>query len=503
MSDIERLCHLLKKTSGDAREIVRRFPLTDKSFELAWRTLKETYDNLRILVSNQLKLLFDLPLLDTETSSGLKNLQRGINACISAMAVNNVPTNDWDPILIFLCVQRLPKISVTLWEQGISDKSALSSWVDMDRFLTERIQTLTCLRDLKGIDASRRTDGRKLRTHFTNAAPKSSPSRSRNLQYTSHSSRDSVDKICVLCPRQSHHLRVCQRFRNLSVNDRLTAVKRHRCCFNCLSRRHDVNNCATSRSCEKCQGRHHTLLHRDSYHSTNVATTSSTVSAARPTDSSGLSDPQPSTSSGIVSGTSARQVNIVHRGMTYPARALIDPASEASFITEKMQKLLRISTTSATSAISGVNQTVSITSRGVCPVSIGSPIDESVLVEATALVLPRISGNLPSFQVSRNYMSRLPGLRLAPNLFDSRPVDLLLGADVYPRIILQGVRSGILGSLIAQQTVFGWLITGSIPTSSVTVFSTTVEFMEEDGLDKTLLRFWELEDLKNIWTCNI
>ncbi|XP_075167705.1 uncharacterized protein LOC142239828 [Haematobia irritans] len=171
-------------------------------------------------------------------------------------------------------------------------------------------------------------------------------------------------------------------------------------------------------------------------------------------------------------------VNIVHQGMTYPARALIDPASEASFITEKMQKLLRISTTR-------------------------SPIDESVLVEATALVLPRISGNLPSFQVSRNYMSRLPGIRLAdPNLFDSRPVDLLLGADVYPRNILQGVRSGILGSLIAQKTVFGWLITGSIPTSNVTVFSTTVEFMEEDGFDKTLLRFWKLEDLPRRAICS-
>ncbi|XP_075150788.1 uncharacterized protein LOC142224895 [Haematobia irritans] len=506
LSDIERLCHLLKKTSGDAREIVRRFPLTDRSFELAWRTLKETYDNLRILISNQLKLLFDLPVLDTD-------------ACISAMAVNNVSTNDWDPILIFLCVQRLPKISVTLWEQGISDESALFSWVDMDRFLMERIQTLTCLRDLKGIDASKNTDGRKLRTHFTNTAPKSSPSKSRNSQYTSHSSRDSVDKTCVLCPRQSHHLRVCPKFMNLSVNDRLTAVKRHRCCFNCLSRRHDVNNCATTRSCEKCQGRHHTLLHRDSSHSTNVTTTSSTVSAARPTDSSGLIDPQPSTSSGIVSGTSARQVfhvshnrsvllgtamvNIVHQGMTYPARALIDPASEASFITENMQKLLGISTASAMSSISGVNQSVSITSRGICPLSIGSPKDESFVVEATALVLPKISGNLPSFQVSRNYMSRLPNLRLAdPNLFDSRPVDLLLGADVYPKIILQGIRFGILGSLIAQQTVLGWLITGSIPTSNVTVFSTTVEFMEEDGLDKTLLRFWELEDLPRRAICS-
>lgn len=47
--------------------------------------------------------------------------------------------NLWDPILVFLYLQRLPKYSVTLWE-------------DLDHILTERIQTLICLRDIWGID---------------------------------------------------------------------------------------------------------------------------------------------------------------------------------------------------------------------------------------------------------------------------------------------------------------------------------------------------------------
>ncbi|XP_061394827.1 uncharacterized protein LOC133330409, partial [Musca vetustissima] len=161
ISDIERLCHLNKKTSGDAHEIVAKFSLTHTNFGLAWKALKRTYDNPRILVNHQLKLLFDLPVIDNETSSGLKKLQRGINGCISSMSNYDVSTEDWDPILVFICLQRLPQNCVTLWEQSIKDKSALSSWDDLDKFLTERIQTLNCLRDIRGIDNVNQSSSKK------------------------------------------------------------------------------------------------------------------------------------------------------------------------------------------------------------------------------------------------------------------------------------------------------------------------------------------------------
>ncbi|XP_075162782.1 uncharacterized protein LOC142235415 [Haematobia irritans] len=419
------------------------------------------------------------------------------------MSIYDVATDDWDPILVFLCLQRLPKCTVTLWEQGIKDKSALSSWSDLDFFLTERIQTLTCLRDIRGIDA-RPPANKRIRSHFTNAKATRSPTS------TPPSSQSSPDRLCVLCRRQ-HHLRTCSRFHNLSVLERMNIVKRHQCCENCLSRRHVAANCPSAYDCGKCSRRHHTLLHRDISDSPRTTPVVS-ASVTRDTGVASVDTDQPSTSTGIVSGTSSRQVfhtsrienlllgtamvNIVHQGITYPARALIDPASESSFITEGLRHRLGLSTSSTSATISGVNQSVSITSRELCSLCIGTPLDESLLLETTAYVLPNISGNLPFFSLHRDIVSSMPNLRLAdPNLFVCCPVDLLLGADLYPKILLHGTRTNILGSLLAQNTVFGWVVTGPIPSSNISVYTTTVDLPKENGLHETLLRFWELEEL--------
>ena len=89
----------------------------------------------------------------------------------------------------------------------------------------------------------------------------------------------------------------------------------------------------------------------------------------------------------------------------------------------------------------------------------------------------------------------MPNLRLADSqFFDCRPVDLLLGADLYPEIILGEIRRNVLGTLLAQKTIFGWIITGPVQQPSLQVYSTRVEFSEEDSLNRNLLRFWELEE---------
>lgn len=167
LSDIERLCHLTRKTSGEAREIISRFPLTHRSFGLAWKALKDNYDNPRLLVHNQFKILFALPILQNESASGLKTLQRGINACLSAMSIYDIRTENWDPFLVFLCLQRLPKITQTLWEQSVKDKSAISLWIDLDSFLTERIRTLMCLHDMRGSEQATKSVVKKVQTHMT------------------------------------------------------------------------------------------------------------------------------------------------------------------------------------------------------------------------------------------------------------------------------------------------------------------------------------------------
>lgn len=112
-----------------------KFPLANASFELAGAALKHSYVNPRIVVNSQLWALFSLPGLDKESSSGFKALQRGINSCLPAIYIHEVYTEDWHPIIVFMCTQRLPRYTITLWEQSVGDNSSLSLWKDMDVYI--------------------------------------------------------------------------------------------------------------------------------------------------------------------------------------------------------------------------------------------------------------------------------------------------------------------------------------------------------------------------------
>ncbi|XP_075155253.1 uncharacterized protein LOC142228641 [Haematobia irritans] len=438
LSNIERLCHLVRKTSGEAREIVSRFPLLGRSFTLAWDVLRENFDNPRMLVNNQLKLLFALPTLNQETDSGLKDLQRGIRACLSAMSVYEVDTSGWDPIIVFMCIQRLPSSTVNLWEQSVRDKAGLSSWKDMDLFLTERIQTLS--------------------------------------------------------------------FKALSVNDRFSTIKRHRICVNCLSRLNEVQNCTSSFNCSVCHKRHHSLLHRSSNVAPIVQSSMSSPSVTNENQNLTSNNPIPSTSAAAWQFFHTSQyrtmlldtamVDIVHQGSSFSVHALINPASEASFISERLRHQLKLSGDRTFAQISVVNQAPSATINKKCSFTLCSSIDSTVSLEITAFVVPQISGNLPSCQFSVGDDSRLSRQQLADrDLFEGRPVDPLLGADLYPHILLEGIERNVLGTLIAQRTIFGRIVTGPISSSSLQVFTTTLKVFVEDDLNKPLLRFWKSEEL--------
>jgi len=82
------------------------------------------------------------------------------------------------------------------------------------------------------------------------------------------------------------------------------------------------------------------------------------------------------------------------------------------------------------------------------------------------------------------------------NLADDDPmgsdsIDLLLGADLYSSIILNGVRKGAAGQPIAQNSHFGWVISG--PTTSQTSIYHSITVMH-CSLDQELHRFWEIEE---------
>ncbi|XP_020718143.1 uncharacterized protein LOC110119122 [Ceratitis capitata] len=65
---------------------------------------------------------------------------------------------------------------------------------------------------------------------------------------------------CPVC-NHNHRLLFCRQMRRLEPAERLRAVLLHRHCANCLSPNHMANNCPSTRNCDRCSERHHSLLH--------------------------------------------------------------------------------------------------------------------------------------------------------------------------------------------------------------------------------------------------
>ncbi|XP_070068169.1 uncharacterized protein [Drosophila takahashii] len=77
-------------------------------------------------------------------------------------------------------------------------------------------------------------------------------------------------------------------------------------------------------------------------------------------------------------------------------------------------------------------------------------------------------------------------------------IDVLIGADILPSVLLSGTKTNICGSLFRQETIFGWVLPGPVSMSTsnrVSAFTTQVTKTKEASLDKLLTKFWEMEDL--------
>lgn len=387
------------------------------------------YENKRILINSQLKVLFNLPSVSNESGAAIKTIQRTINNCIS-----------WDSIFTYLCSSKLPEATLSLWEQSLKNKSESPKWKDLDDFLTARFQTLEAVLDIKGAHSSS-SDTRKF--HAQNAPA--------NKKLNTFNNNVSQQK-CKLC-QESHNLRVCPKFIQMNVQDRFSAVKKLHICLNCLASSHMVHACRSHFVCFKCKGKHHTLLHREFDSSAQQPTSNSRPPQApqRVSYSTQIQSHFVSHSKSVLLGTAL--VHICHLGIMYTARALIDSGSEGTFISERLQKILKLSTQPIQAQISGLNDAISARSNRVCSFILGSPINSQIQMEVSALILPKLT-NLPSVSLEPTLNKQLYNIRLAdPNFEKSAQIDLLIGGDLYPTIVLDGIKRNVLSSLIAQETI--------------------------------------------------
>ena len=111
-----------------------------------------------------------------------------------------------------------------------------------------------------------------------------------------------------------------------------------------------------------------------------------------------------------------------------------------------------------------------------------------------ALILPKITSDIPATPLgSQDSWKHLEGISLAdPDYGTPKAVDLLLGTDVFSRLVLHGRRFGPCGSPSAFKTQFGWVLAGRNRRPKESCYLATIE--DPPVSEQLLRKFWEIED---------
>ncbi|XP_036346477.1 uncharacterized protein LOC118755759 [Rhagoletis pomonella] len=501
LSQAQKLYYLKLKTRGKAALLIKNYEMNDQNFELAWDALKSRYENRRLLVDNQLKTLFNIQPIQSENGEKIQAIQTTINNCLSTLKSNGVPTENWDPILIHLCSSKLPDETLALWEQSLDSRKELPLWSEMNKFLTTRYEIVERLSTYRP---------NKPKASTPNYTPRSStPNHTHSFGYKNrtHSFNTELKKqvSCKLC-NSNHSLMTCVKFKELSVLERNKFIRDNNYCKNCLACSHSETECHSKFTCVYCQKRHHSLLHYPARSPTaNTGTRSKTNQARVP--SPGNSNPNEASTSKAAQQTlshfaSSREktllptakISILHNGEIFKIRALVDQGSQKTFIASRIQKLLGLPTKATSYEIMGMGGRVLQNANRICPITICSA-DSTMKITTNAIILPQLTHFLPSFKVTYIELQEYSSLPLAdPHCFTPARIDMVLGSDVIPQVLLPGLKTNVGGSLIAQNSIFGWILSGPL-TEQVSSFSTQVVESTTNSLNDLLKKFWDQEEV--------
>ena len=492
LEDVERLHYLKSFLRGDAANLVKNIPVTTDNYDRAWTRLKSYYDNTRNLIQQCLDSFLQLKPMTVESPHALKQLRDGATETIETLEGLGRPAGFMNDFMVHLTVQRFDPVTRRDWEFSLGGSTTVS-WKELETFMTSRIQALERAepRGSTMLDATRRA--KQALVHPEKRGPLSNP------KLSVHHISSSKPATCSLC-QADHFIAGCSSFRACSLESRYQFVTDNQLCFNCLGP-HSISNCRSKKSCTVCHRRHHTLIHRPQSSAVDVP------GSLPPAPSF-----QPVTLHAIKIAPSRRAMILATARVTLSSelqshtdvRALVDPCSEDTFISESLAQHLKIPRQSAFVPVTGVGGTPCQTVKTQATVFMSPRLNRSQVWRLRALILPRLTDYWPTAIVTELSWSIVQELQLADPHPDSiDPIEMIIGADIFPQLIQEGLKKSADGEVIAQLTSLGWIITGSL-SSQLNSFCTnrassqgvtSHQIRIDEDLSDLLERFWHQEDI--------
>lgn len=490
LRNIEKFNYLLSFLKGSPLALVQKLPMTDLNYSVAYDTLVKRYQNTRLVAATHWAAIENAPKLASDSPQQLRQLLDTFADNLAALNNLNFPVDSWDFILVQMLLKRIHVSVATKFELQY-DLNTTPTYAQLTTYLNKHCTAL---------------DNVCSAQHAVNE--KKSVKREENPKYAFLAGDQYQSKLsenCKIC-NSKHAIYRCPIFLNNSPNERYQLVKSHKLCLNCLSNCHTMKACKSPHVCHKCKQKHHTLLHFERQSPLPVAVTHSPPNQ----DQSSTVDPplensQKLAASGILSNAvdvllSTAVVEVLDgTGNFQRVRILLDSGSQLHFISQNCVRRLGLSSYNTPFSVQGLAQsTIPNCSKGIFtkmrPFNRTSPN-----FDIEAVILPQICGNLPHVKFPLGKWSHLPPNLLADPAYNlPAPIDLLIGAPLFPYILQDGRLTGGLNEPVALNTVFGFVLMGKTA-SSASVVQCRQSFLGlSSSIEQIMEKFWEVEEVPQV-----
>lgn len=469
-----KMQYLKSSLKGQAAGLVAHLSTADQ-YESCLEILYKRYDNKRRLLGDHLDNILNLPRHVHESSSELRKLLDV--ATESMLAIKNLgfDTNNWDPIISHILIKKLNEETSKHYECQLRDIRESPTLKEFLTYVENRYLAIQSVETKNGTQ------------NFANYKKEKEKTTGKNSSFQ--------NLKCVLCD-ESHVLRVCQKFLSKEVNERNNFVKSKKLCINCLSSTHNrVQDCKSKFACKSCNRKHNSLLHFESVKANVVKVTDNQAASneMEGVKNAVISVNSSATNSKVLLATALVSVR-GKNGENYALRVLVDQGSQSSFITEGAVQLLKLQKMKQRNRVSGINSEEELCNF-IVDLQIGPRFTSSFILQTKAIVLKNLVNlKRKTIQYEQSF-NHLNNLHLAdPSYRESGQIDILIGAAEHAKIIKSGLIKGSPDEPIAQNSEFGWIISG--PTSSETTIGATVtSLLSVIDIEERIKEFFKHDDI--------
>ncbi|GFT46082.1 integrase catalytic domain-containing protein [Trichonephila clavipes] len=169
--------------------------------------------------------------------------------------------------------------------------------------------------------------------------------------------------------------------------------------------------------------------------------------------------------------------------------AILDSGSQKCLCSLEASNFLGLEKYSMNSTIVGLNGAC-ISVRKEFPLKFRTEVH--LKRKLNFLIVPKITGCVPTQPLNLTKIKLPQNIRYADAEFNiPKPIDILLGGEIFYELLKSKQIKLHDNSIILQDSVFGYIVTGSIQTNHRTIYY-FCNFIQ-DQVDRNLTKFWDLE----------